>query len=669
MVFGILMEIFIVNHESLKELSKKQEFKLALGMFNYLKNNQLENGAIFDPFVSKQPWRQYAHTFFGLSGVLLYFYFKEDSYIESSEKAFEFYLSMEKDKRIKTTDFHNWAILISYLFLIQNTKEKEFVKLKAMLLSEIKTMTHTVTILSEQGNNFIALRSITHFLRYKVLSQDADLDESFNLMKNYVLKWQFKDGIFYDFPRQINDEKGIPSLTYHAKIVAMVLLFSILTNDEETKKAGVKGLDILGKLITNQGEAFFYGRSNNALYGYVNAIFAYTLALCMLEDNDGFHQYCEVWKEKLLKFITNQACSDGHLHIVPNKIEESRVGYDSYMYVSVYNAHGAAILLLTNLLNQRNRKKIYGCDILTTEKNIYLKDSGFFIFKSDGICTCLNLKGHLLSKKYFMDPRFSSLTLLFLEYQGKDLLPTIPFTDNERIQLGRKPVAIVNYFKNNYHNYLYYRNHNPRVSGFVPFLQTKNAEYVIGENKNIEVRECKEWTIIVVQGRFIKLNMRGIKPLLDCFISLWNENLPFQISPPQGLLYENSSINFERRIILHPSFIHFIDKIYSGDDKMIIPLTIRASGDAQNYVKDMNFFSILSSKYGFCIPLNHEIDVSGIKKMFSSKGAVDYYAAVPINKILQEYEYTIMPFKDVNDFTLEKREMVDRCITEIKNKL
>ncbi|MDI6781005.1 MAG: hypothetical protein QME49_02690 [bacterium] len=663
------MELFVINHELVKELRNKQEFKLALGMFNYLKNNQLENGAIFDPFVSKQPWRQYAHTFFGLSGVILYFYFNECSYIESAERAFEFYLSMEKDKRIKTTDFHNWAILMAYLFLIENTKEEEFEKLKAMLLLEIKTMTHTVTMSSGQGNNFIALRSITHLLRYRVLKQDADLEESFDLMKNYVLKWQFNDGIFYDFPRQINDKEGIPSLTYHAKIVAMVLLFSILTNDGETKKAGFKGLDILGKLITTQGEAFFYGRSNNALYGYVNAIFAYALALCMLEDNnDVFHQYC-VWKERLLGFITNQTCSDGHLHIIPNKMEESRAGYDSYMYVSVYNAHGAAILLLINLLNQWDRKKIYSCNILTTEKSIYLKDSGFFIFKSDGICTCLNLKGHTLLKKYFMDPRFSSLTLLFLEYQGKDLLPTIPFTDNERIQLGRKPAAIVNYFKDNYCYKHYYRNHNPRLSGFVPFLQTKNAEYVLGESENIEIRESGEYTTIVVQGKFVELNVRGMKPLLNCFIELWNENLPFQVSSPQRLLYENSSINFERRIIIHPSFIHFVDRICSDDDKMIIPLTIRVSGNAQNYIKDMNFFSVLPSKYGFCIPLKHEIDVSSVGKMLSSKGAVDYYKVVPVNiksKLLQEYEYTIIPFEDVNNFTPEKREMVGRYIVEIE---
>ena len=132
------------------------------------------------------------------------------------------------------------------------------------------------------------------------------------------------------------------------------------------------------KLTADDGEAFYYGRTNNALYGYACGIPALRAAANYLKEGDkaeGF-KACE---QALFQFSARHCAKDGHLYIVPNKFEEERCGFDNYMYVTVYNAFTMAMLLLSSLI-----KNAAESDRPTEPRVDYFKDSGFFIKRVEG---------------------------------------------------------------------------------------------------------------------------------------------------------------------------------------------------------------------------------------------------------------------------------------------
>jgi len=102
-----------------------------------------------------------------------------------------------------------------------------------MLGDYIKKMAHHAAVdnVGTYGNNFVTLRALNHLLRFMLFEEDKDRELAYTFL-NHSLKWQFEDGIFYDFPRSFNDEKGIPSLAYHSKITFITLLFGVISGDK-----------------------------------------------------------------------------------------------------------------------------------------------------------------------------------------------------------------------------------------------------------------------------------------------------------------------------------------------------------------------------------------------------------------------------------------------------
>ena len=56
------------------------------------------------------------------------------------------------------------------------------------------------------------------------------------------------------------------------------------------------------------------------------------------------------YRNELFDYILKHKDKDGHLYIVPNNLEKKRVGFDQYMFVTVYESYALAMLLFSRLL-------------------------------------------------------------------------------------------------------------------------------------------------------------------------------------------------------------------------------------------------------------------------------------------------------------------------------
>ena len=105
---------------------------------------------------------------------------------------------------------------------------------------------------------------------------------------------------------------------------------------------GEKGLKSLETISSPSGEMGFYGRSNNAIFGYGSAIFACSLIKCNIKK-----ETYDRFRTTLLDYISQYRSSQHNFNIVPNKYENKRAGFDKYMFVSVYNSWFIGMLLLS----------------------------------------------------------------------------------------------------------------------------------------------------------------------------------------------------------------------------------------------------------------------------------------------------------------------------------
>ena len=597
----------------------------AMSIFQYLADRQQENGAIFDSNIQSTLNGQYHYSNFFLSGLFLYLLTSDEEYYSKSYNALSYFVKVPWHVKAGGIDFNNFPILISYA-LINNAELEIDSSLRAVVTNYVEHMVNHASLEkgTTYGNNFVALRAVNQLLRYKLLGQQEDLSSSEHFMEA-TLKWQLTDGIFYDFPRKFHDGQGIPSLAYHSKIVLMVLLYGLLSGERYIIDRSIQGLEVLVLLMAEDGEAFYYGRTNNALYGYACGIFALRIAANFIDNNslkDMFGQS----ENALFNYCSSNMNSDGHLYIVPNNLEKERCGFDHYMYVTVYNAFTMTMLLLSSVVEK------HACAAIQEHRRLpevsYLSDSGFMVYKGRKLSTVFGLKGHNYYQQYKLDPRFSCCTPLFLKFNGHDILPTIPFS--APVYSKRKyqsfPVKCISRLKkvfNEFRSWGYLDNFNPLHAGFLPYIETTNEWLMPLCVTSVTISHDDKFKKINVQGHFIAIKRKGFIPLLLFISNFFHNRLSVSIEKFQNMAIKMTDDIFERKIIIHDNFIHFNDKIKrSRSDKVCFGL--RTYSDALNEVENGKII-FEKSGCGFLFLLGDNEVLRSSKQLCSSKGMTTYW--------------------------------------------
>ncbi len=459
--------------------------ELGIEVLKALADNQLESGTIYDKVDgSSAPDNHYAHTFFALAACLSSKYQK--GWERRAEKALEYFASIPNGKR-GHHEFNLLACLLIREALNQGwLANSEQLACSDSLNDYIKKASFEAGEETPHGNNWIAIQALDLLLRYHQFGISTDLQRANHLIDHYTLKWQLADGIFYDAPRFPRAKYVQTPLTYHAKLCMILLLYAHLSDRADVYHATLRGLDALSKLVSPNGEGFYFGRSNNVIFGYASALYVYEAAIQHLviseEKDEATTNRIRVYRrtaDALFSYLKAMQNSDGSLRLTPGSIGLYKAGWDSYMHHTVYNAYASAVLLMTPytpVLREAN--------LSDRETSIhYLGDSGFLAVKHGHNFLVLNTKGQ------GTDPRYTGMTPLIWYMEGEDLLPSSPTRKED--------------FK----------------TGFIPIIKVDARQYVPTAWHNTRLVNNEVWVTIFSKGvlnRVFQFPSNKMKNLLEC---------------------------------------------------------------------------------------------------------------------------------------------------------
>jgi len=579
---------------------KDSYFEVAYRISDYLLNNQLNSGAILDSVLNeKSPDDHYAHTFFGLSAIMLYNRTNEVKWAKAGKKAINYYLTLPERLR-GARDFNNFALLMTYRKLYE--KGKFFSEILDGLKDYFHRMKFDSTPFGKEGNNWLVIRAVDHELMYKIFHDVADRLKAQKLVEKYVLTWQLDDGFFYDYPKDKRCQGQVATpLTYHTKICAMLLMYYTQTKNINALNSALKGLDVLSSFISPLGEAFYFGRSNNALFGYVSAIYAYELATAALRKS--LPQIAKLYKacaDRLFSFIKPWQQVDGHVAIAPNLHEVERCGWDSYMYCSVYNAYASVMLLLASEVSE-----YFGAGAIPSDDRFrvgYAKRSGLLSIKLDDLFLAMNVKGQLLTDNGsdFAGSRYYGLSPLCLTYGKTDLLPP-PTIDKL----------------------------SPEWTGFLPYVCKGRLCYGAGLFDEANAKVEGERIFVYGKGRLfscqpaslirwalsntyrsIKLSHFSFPGFFElCHLMQDSKSHIFKKKgePIKQLAVEFLELEFYRMIVIIPENIIFLDALRSMNEQQVnvslLPIRLYDEMEGWTIKSKGNMLDCLpnGSETGFCI--------------------------------------------------------------------
>jgi hypothetical protein len=313
----------------------------------FLSGNVAGNNAIFDD-IDKQitPPDHYATTFYCLAALLSFRYNKDDSLRQKAQIVLSGFLSRvpfaESNSNRGHKEFNDLAIV--------NIKKYCYGYLEKDLQQKIDEYVSTaipsfVDYSLRVPNNWFAMHVISSLLKNVMINNRPD---SSNLLyfNHYIKKTRLSDAFLYDFPSIIKAKSVEASFTYHAKILAMLAM-----GKEEIKSGNLLTLllsagDVLNEFTAPCGESLYFGRTNNGLFGYASAAYAFYKTASFLPSNDSRRQKYLNAGAAMVAWIKKWQRPDGHVAIAPNNYEKEKMGWDSYMHNTVYNAYAAAMLML-----------------------------------------------------------------------------------------------------------------------------------------------------------------------------------------------------------------------------------------------------------------------------------------------------------------------------------
>jgi hypothetical protein len=420
--------------------------------YNYIKSCINDRGQIVDKKLDSPLEFQYHYASFILSSILM----NDDICIE---KVLPYYLSLPYEKMTPSNDFNVFLLLLALDCDTNNLLAQN----KNKILESIYHQSDEK--LYKLNNNFRALRLVGLVLEDFISSVDKH-EQKISQEIDWILDLQFDDGFFPDSNMQYNVEKnrGVPHLTYHAKITMCLGVSYKYTQDIRLLKAFNRAIKVLID-ISVENYFFFYGRSTNALFGYGSFYLVLMLAHNFSQDQ----KYLKL-ADSICSYLENFQHQDGHISINLNLDDTQRYGFDGYMYDIVYNAYSNAMFLYAESL----RKNIQNNECSEQENNknyginIY-RDSGFVVYQDEFIKYCFNYKGHQDSLKHMFDSRVAPLSILYFQKDKLNLLPGMGYRPSELMSLVERKF----YFRR-----LYAKYYQIRYFDWIPLLSGNGFFYI-----------------------------------------------------------------------------------------------------------------------------------------------------------------------------------------------
>jgi hypothetical protein len=464
-------------------INNNRKVNLFVRQFGYLTKLVKSNGAFYDPYLNSPLNFQYHYSFLCASWCLLYQLGIMEDKANTILKVLNYWFNIPGKTKLTSLEFNNFALCLSYWILSDiESKDPNVKQIKAKLKNEIQNLNHrNLLSLKPLNNNFTALTALNLFFEGMINNNIKKMEQGKNLMHSKIINFQMDDGFFPDsnmsVDHSIEKNEGLPHLTYHAKIAMLVAFYAVIANDKRAKDAAVKAFENIVDIASPIGETCFYGRSQNALFGYACLFLGLNIVYKFIDKNEKYY----ILGKKILDLVADFSFPDGHFAINLNKKEKNRPGYDGYMYPVVYNTYANTLFLLGLFLtpeilienDKRIENNLRGNNLTNIPHVTAYSNSGFLCVKERKFQFCLNFKGHLSCPKHFLDPRVAPLSLLYLNYEGVDFLPSIPYPKKSVSHLVKNPNII--------ERVQYLRKHtlDPTIGGFLPYFHKHDTNLLV----------------------------------------------------------------------------------------------------------------------------------------------------------------------------------------------
>lgn len=328
------------------EFSKRTDFKNDLvfqdliNTYDYYSKLVNEDGSMRDPFIKSKLDFQYHTAYYVLTSFMLSCLSGDTVFEEKASKTLKYIVGLGKTVNRGVNPFICIAMCLSYAF----TQNKELRKVISIYVAGLEVFP-SLNQNQKSANNFYALKALALVLRSHINESENDLEEAQEIIFKYFIHWQNEDGFFYDKPFGVGSKSGTVHLTYHATMWMIMATLALILDDKVLEGSAVKAFNAL-KAVTSPTGLFSYGRSNNASFGHSSALLACTLQNIFTDNNNGELAF----RDLMFEIIDNSRTRDGRLRISTNTMEKKRMGFDKYMFVSVYGTWTLSLTLLSHFI-------------------------------------------------------------------------------------------------------------------------------------------------------------------------------------------------------------------------------------------------------------------------------------------------------------------------------
>lgn len=404
---------------------------IALKIAHYLRGHQDETGSLWDDHdQSLTPMNHYATTFYAVAALLLYEQTRNNDWLTSATKAIEAYLSLSSTN-VGPDRGHKEFNDLALLHCLQITQRQPDTGTLAERIDDyvLSKIPDGWDKHSSMPNNWVSMRGVCCLIKNRLHPGDAGKNGRW-IIDRYILRCQQSDNIFYDIPAIPGLRRGETPLTYHAKICAMLAMAYEYYPSLTLAQALIRGLDTLASFVAPDAETFYFGRTNNGLFGYASGVYAYARAATVVPMSKETRVRYRALAGQLLRYIYLWQKPDGHVAIVPNAEEEKRTGWDGYMHTTVYNAYASAILLLAGLV-ETNETPHIGTGICI------FNDAGLVTFRTTNAFAAAATIGQSVDTSLgYGEARYKGETFYKIWKDGRDLIAPPEISDNSWADLS-----------------------------------------------------------------------------------------------------------------------------------------------------------------------------------------------------------------------------------------
>ena len=334
--------VLLESIEFLKNSNIKDDlvFQDLINSYEYYSNLIGEDGSMRDPFLKSKIDFQYHTAYYVLTSFILSYLTGDRAYEANAFKTLKYIVGIGNKVNRDSNQFICIAMCVSHSF----TRDERIKKMISKYVSAIEVFPLRNQN-KKSANNFYALKALALVLRSQINESQKDINEARDIIFNRFVHWQDGDGFFYDKPFDVNSKSGTVHLTYHATMWMIMTSLAFILNDKILEASAVKAFNAF-KAVTSPTGLFSYGRSNNAIFGHSSALLACTLQSILTDNGNGELAF----RDLMFGIIDSSKSNDGHFRITPNNMEKERMGFDKYMFVSVYGAWTLSLTLLSHTI-------------------------------------------------------------------------------------------------------------------------------------------------------------------------------------------------------------------------------------------------------------------------------------------------------------------------------